>query len=296
MNPLPNRFTIRDLPRHVLDRLDSKKPIQSAIDAYGVKDWTNHDPCVVMTLTDADQGIESCQFAVGMIVGVEEGYAWAGSVDDSEPVLFSEVLAWRCQDSPNTVLLSADLLRDSEECLAKAWNDYFAALNNAARADLYREALSLWGHDAIVGMFVGECHELGAEIVRKYIQGRDNPDALLDEVVDVSILCEQLEHAWGLDEQRASVSLSGSFTIRLCFLSKAIKGATDILIMPQSAGSQSAKADIIQAAKFAAGSTVDPSNSNLRNRILSKLKKLQKKVENAKSGLVSCPNVDHSLE
>lgn len=56
---------------------------------------------------------------------------------------------------------------------------------------LYSQVISKWGIDAQLWMTIEECSKL-SNAIAKYKRGRDTPDAILEELADVSIMVEQI--------------------------------------------------------------------------------------------------------
>ena len=66
------------------------------------------------------------------------------------------------------------------------------------RKTTYEEALSKWGIEAQILMAVEEMSELIKEICKLY-RGKNDMDAMADEIADVTIMLEQLRLIYDLD-------------------------------------------------------------------------------------------------
>lgn len=66
--------------------------------------------------------------------------------------------------------------------------------------ELYKRAIEHWGAPTQAMMAVGEMNELSAELVRCFIQGRENLDNMISEVADVEIMLAQLRCFLPTDE------------------------------------------------------------------------------------------------
>lgn len=66
------------------------------------------------------------------------------------------------------------------------------------RVQVYRAAIYAWGAENQEKMVIEEMSELTKEIC-KHWRGRDNLDAIADEIADVTIMLEQLRLIYNLD-------------------------------------------------------------------------------------------------
>lgn len=69
----------------------------------------------------------------------------------------------------------------------------------AERLAVYDEAEKKWGLDAQLMMAVEEMSELTKEICKMH-RGKQDFEALADEIADVSIMMEQLKHFFALED------------------------------------------------------------------------------------------------
>ena len=67
------------------------------------------------------------------------------------------------------------------------------------RKCVYEDAIALWGAENQEKMVVEEMSELTKEIC-KHWRGRDNLDAIADEIADVTIMLEQLRMIYNLND------------------------------------------------------------------------------------------------
>lgn len=67
------------------------------------------------------------------------------------------------------------------------------------RRNIYHTAIEKWGMEAQCWMVIEEMSELQKELC-KIRRGKDDPDALADEIADVAIMLEQLELMFGLSD------------------------------------------------------------------------------------------------
>ncbi len=67
------------------------------------------------------------------------------------------------------------------------------------RKAVYVSAIEKWGIDAQSCMAIEEMSELTKEIC-KIRRGKNDPDALADEIADVTIMLEQLRLMFGMNE------------------------------------------------------------------------------------------------
>jgi NTP pyrophosphatase (non-canonical NTP hydrolase) len=75
-------------------------------------------------------------------------------------------------------------------------------ISYAERVQIYRTAIYAWGAENQEKMVVEEMSELTKEIC-KHWRGRDNLDAIADEIADVTIMLEQLRLIYGGKETDA---------------------------------------------------------------------------------------------
>lgn len=66
-----------------------------------------------------------------------------------------------------------------------------------ARREIYRQAIDTWGAENQEKMVIEEMSELTKEIC-KHWRGRDNLEAVADEIADVTIMLEQLQMIYNL--------------------------------------------------------------------------------------------------
>lgn len=67
------------------------------------------------------------------------------------------------------------------------------------RCAVYKAAIEKWGAEAQVWMFVEEAAELTKEICKAQ-RGKHDPEAMADEIADVTIMCEQLRLIFDVNE------------------------------------------------------------------------------------------------
>lgn len=67
------------------------------------------------------------------------------------------------------------------------------------RVQIYRQAIDTWGAENQEKMAVEEMSELTKEIC-KHWRGRDNLEAVADEIADVTIMLEQLRLIYNLND------------------------------------------------------------------------------------------------
>ena len=67
------------------------------------------------------------------------------------------------------------------------------------RIELYRKAIDVWGVPAQVMMVMEETGEM-LNAMAKYDRGRASEDDVITELVDVSILMEQMAVVFGMDK------------------------------------------------------------------------------------------------
>ena len=72
-------------------------------------------------------------------------------------------------------------------------------INYEDRKKVYQAALRKWGADLQTMMAVEEMSELTKEIC-KIKRGKMDPDAIADEIADVTIMLEQLREIYGLND------------------------------------------------------------------------------------------------
>lgn len=72
-------------------------------------------------------------------------------------------------------------------------------ISYAERVQIYRAAIYAWGAENQEKMVVEEMSELTKEIC-KHWRGRDNLDAIADEIADVTIMLEQLRLIYNLND------------------------------------------------------------------------------------------------
>lgn len=72
-------------------------------------------------------------------------------------------------------------------------------ISYAERVQIYRAAIYAWGAENQEKMVVEEMSELTKEIC-KHWRGRDNLDAIADEIADVTIMLEQLQLIYNLND------------------------------------------------------------------------------------------------
>ena len=71
------------------------------------------------------------------------------------------------------------------------------------RVQIYRQAIDAWGAENQEKMVVEEMSELTKEIC-KHWRGRDNLDAIADEIADVTIMLEQMRLIYNLNDSVCS--------------------------------------------------------------------------------------------
>lgn len=72
-------------------------------------------------------------------------------------------------------------------------------ISYAERVQIYRATIYAWGAENQEKMVVEEMSELTKEIC-KHWRGRDNLDAIADEIADVTIMLEQLRLIYNLND------------------------------------------------------------------------------------------------
>lgn len=72
-------------------------------------------------------------------------------------------------------------------------------ISYAERVHIYRAVIYAWGAENQEKMVVEEMSELTKEIC-KHWRGRDNLDAIADEIADVTIMLEQLRLIYNLND------------------------------------------------------------------------------------------------
>ncbi|MCG7549235.1 hypothetical protein [Pseudoalteromonas sp. Of7M-16] len=79
---------------------------------------------------------------------------------------------------------------------------------NICKKTLFNSAIEKWGVKTQASMAMGECGELTAELNKLFIQERmGHRDNVIEEIADVAIMCEQIIHMLGAEEELEKVKL-----------------------------------------------------------------------------------------
>lgn len=69
-------------------------------------------------------------------------------------------------------------------------------LNGEECLEIYNRAIKLWGEQSQIGMMMEECSEL-IKVLNKYARGKAKKEDVMEEVIDVQIVCMQMHNIFG---------------------------------------------------------------------------------------------------